>query len=141
MDPKGRVLAGAAVLRANQRFYEAFGRGDFAGMSELWARSAPVACLHPGAPLIAGRAAVLSSWQRILEGISTWSLVSRDESVHLLGDVAFVTCLEVNGNQPAHLIATNVFIREDQEWRLVHHHAGPLTHPVPVRLVPKSSVN
>jgi ketosteroid isomerase-like protein len=141
MDPKQRVLAEAAVLRANQSFYEAFGRGDYARMEELWARSAPVACLHPGAPLISGRAAVLDSWRRILEGVGTWSLVSREASVLLFGDVAVVTCLEANGHQPAHLIASNVFVLEERDWRLVHHQAGPLTQPVPARPAAKSSVN
>jgi ketosteroid isomerase-like protein len=141
MDPKQRALAEAAVLRANQSFYEAFARGDFAGMDELWARLAPVACLHPGAPLISGRNAVLDSWRRILEGVGTWKLVSREASVLLFGEFAVVTCLEANGNQPAHLIASNVFVLEGEDWRLVHHHAGPLTQPVPPRAIAKSSVN
>lgn len=135
MDPKQRALAEAGVLRANQSFYEAFARGDFAGMDELWARMVPVACLHPGAPLISGRGAVLDSWRRILDGVGTWKLVSREATVLLFGETAVVTCLEANGNQPAHLIASNVFVLEEDDWRLVHHHAGPLTQPVPARAV------
>lgn len=98
-------------------------------MSELWAELAPVACLHPGAPLLAGRHAVLSSWKKLLDAAPAWKMVSRDATVLLLGSAAIVTCLEANGDQPAHLIATNVFVLEEGRWRLVHHHAGPLTVP------------
>jgi ketosteroid isomerase-like protein len=129
MTPGERARAEAAVLEANQEFYRAFGRGDFNAMSELWAKLAPVACLHPGAPLLAGRHAVLASWKQLLDAAPAWKMVSRDATVLLLGPAAIVTCLEANGDQPAHLIATNVFVLEEGRWRLVHHHAGPLTVP------------
>jgi ketosteroid isomerase-like protein len=129
MTPGERARAEAAVLEANQEFYRAFGRGDFHAMSELWAKLAPVACLHPGAPLLSGRPAVLASWKQLLGAAPAWKMVSRDATVLLLGSTAIVTCLEANGDQPAHLIATNVFVSEEGRWRLVHHHAGPLTVP------------
>ena len=37
-----------AVLAANLEFYRAFTMRDVAAMDALWARDAPVACLHPG---------------------------------------------------------------------------------------------
>lgn len=129
MTLEERAQAEAAVLDANQEFYRAFGRGDFEAMSELWAKHVPVACLHPGAALLAGRHAVLGSWKQLLEAAPAWKMKSRDATVHLLGPAAVVTCLEANGDQPAHLIATNVFVLEEGRWRLVHHHAGPLTVP------------
>ncbi|MFL5400830.1 MAG: nuclear transport factor 2 family protein [Myxococcales bacterium] len=33
----------------------------------------------------------------------------------------------------ATLVATNLFVREDGTFRMVHHHAGPLTRMAPVR--------
>lgn len=129
-----RLEAEAKILEANREFYLAFSRGDYDAMSELWAKSSPVACLHPGAPLLAGRAAVLGSWRQLLTGSPSWQMVSREPSVHLLGEVAFVTCLEANGDQPAHLVATNIFVYEDRRWRLVHHQAGPLSSPQPLLL-------
>jgi ketosteroid isomerase-like protein len=129
MDQSARIQTETAVLEANQAFYAAFSRGDFEAMSELWAKLVPVACLHPGAPLISGRHAVLQSWRQLLDGARAWKMVSRDAIVHLLGDTAFVTCLEANGDQPAHLIATNIFVLEEEHWRVVHHQAGPLQAP------------
>jgi hypothetical protein len=38
--------------------------------------------------------------------------------------MAFVVCVEtLSGGR---LAATNVFVREGGEWRIVHHHAGPI---------------
>jgi ketosteroid isomerase-like protein len=141
MDAGERAQKEAAILQANQAFYQAFSRGDFAAMGELWARAAPVACLHPGAPLLSGRAAVLGSWRQILNVAPSFEMVAREPRVCLLGDAAFVTCLEANGKRPAHLIATNVFVWEEERWRMVHHHAGPLTTPEPVRAESSKHVN
>ncbi|HWO12181.1 MAG TPA: nuclear transport factor 2 family protein [Polyangiaceae bacterium] len=140
MIDRERAREEALVLEANQEFYRAFSRGDFAAMSELWAKAASVACLHPGARLLCGRHAVLSSFRELLAAAPAWKMVSRDARVHWLGQCAFVTCLEANGEQPAHLAATNIFVLEDGRWRMVHHHAGPLSVPEP-RRPPSALVN
>jgi ketosteroid isomerase-like protein len=126
-----RLAAEAAVLEANQAFYTAFTRGDFQAMSQLWAEHAPSACLHPGMNVIAGRGAVLDTWRQILQQVAGVEMACRAPRVHVLGEVALVTCLEANGKHPAHLVATNVFVLEGGRWRMVHHHAGPLSQSVP----------
>jgi ketosteroid isomerase-like protein len=123
-------LVEAAVLQANSAFYRAFSRGDFAAMSDLWARRMPVACLHPGAPAIYGREHVLESWKRILRGAMPFEMRCDRPTVLLVGDAVVVTGYEANGDRPAHLAATNVFALEDGVWRMVHHHAGPLSTPM-----------
>jgi ketosteroid isomerase-like protein len=128
----------ADVLEANASFYRAFSRADYASMSRLWAERAPVACFHPGAPLLVGRAQVLESWKQILRG--PVPMRCDHAVVHLLGDVAFVTCYEGNGDRPAHLAATNAFVLEDDRWRMVHHHVGPLSSPI-AKPAPPSKAN
>ena len=41
------------------------------------------------------------------------------------------------------LVATNVFVREDDRWRMVHHHASALPDPfgVPVMPAPSNDIN
>lgn len=133
-----QIATEVAVLEANQDFYRAFSDGDFEAMSRLWAARAPIACMHPGLPAIVGRARVLGSWKRILGDASGWDMSCRDARAHVLGDTAFVTCFEASGDGPAHLAATNVFVLEDGEWRMVHHQAGPLSEPVPTSSSPES---
>jgi ketosteroid isomerase-like protein len=121
----------AAVLGANAMFYRAFTRGDYAAMSDLWAERAPVTCFHPGRQAVVGRSAVLDTWKQILGGASNFQLRCDRAVVRILGDAAIVTCYEGSDDEPAHLAATNVFALEDGRWRMVHHHAGPLSTPVP----------
>jgi ketosteroid isomerase-like protein len=122
-----------AVLRANQSFYTAFTAGDYGAMSDLWARRAPVSCLHPGAPVVIGRVAVLDGWRQILRGSSGPELRCDQPRVSVFGDTAIVTGYEAGGDDPAHLAMTNVFVLEDGAWRMVHHHAGPLARAMPRR--------
>ena len=58
-----------AVLAANAAFYRAFAERDVAAMDALWARSVPVACIHPGWQVLNGREAVMASWRGILAGV------------------------------------------------------------------------
>ena len=120
-----------AILAANARFYRAFNDGDVAAMSALWAARAPVACLHPGEPLVVGRQQVLHRWREILSMSPAFKLRCDRPTVQIMGTTALVYCYEGGGSAPAHLAATNVFVYEDQSWRMVHHQAGPLATPLP----------
>lgn len=122
--------AEAAVYLANERFYRAFSEGDYPAMSELWAQRVQVACFHPTAPALIGREAVLQSFRQILRGAPTFALRCEDAVVTVVSDTAILTCYEGAGEEPAHLAATNVFVFEDGDWRMVHHHAGPLSRPI-----------
>ena len=114
----------ADVLAANQAFYDAFARRDADAMAALWAARAPVACIHPGWGALIGRDEVISSWRAILENPRSPKIRFSDATAHVHGESAFVVCAEsVSGSD---LIATNVFVREDGAWRMVHHHAGPV---------------
>jgi hypothetical protein len=113
-----------AALSQNLEFYRAFSTRDIAAMERLWARHAPVSCIHPGWTLITGREEVLQSWHSILSGPSAPSVLCYDESVTLQNGLAMVTCEEELENGT--LAATNLFIKENGLWRLVHHHASQI---------------
>src|SRR5688500_8395498 len=105
-----------AVLEANAAFYAAFNARDVDRMEDLWARHARAACIHPGANALAGRDAVMESWGMILSNPAQPRITSGGETATVIGDVAFVVCRELVAGTP--LIATNVFVREDGEWRI-----------------------
>ena len=115
------------VLVANQAFYDAFARRDVAAMEALWARRAPVTCVHPGWQALRGREAVLASWRGILQGPNPPDIGCAAPTAHLLGEAAFVVCTERLPG--AELVATNYFVREDGTWKLVHHHASGVARP------------
>ncbi|RLB51392.1 MAG: DUF4440 domain-containing protein [Deltaproteobacteria bacterium] len=118
----------AEVVRlANEAFYRAFRARSYPAMEAIWAKEAPVACMHPGMDVIFGRAEVLKSWRGILAHGGAPKLVCARVEVRLLGTTAYVTCLEGTSGDPPALIATNIYVREDDTWRMALHQAGPLT--------------
>jgi ketosteroid isomerase-like protein len=113
-----------AVLAANLEFYRAFTTRDLAAMDALWARTAPVACIHPGWPPLADRDEIMQSWQGILSSPQSPRIACYDERVLVFGDTALVICEEeLEGGT---LVASNFFVREGDAWRLAHHQAGQL---------------
>ena len=115
------------IQAVNDAFYRAFRDRDYAAMEALWARAAPIACMHPGMGPVSGRSAVLASWRGILGHPGAPTLQCSEVRVHLLGTSAFVTCFEGSVGESARLVATNVLTLEEGRWRLVHHQAGPLS--------------
>lgn len=129
-----------AVLFANEAFYRAFAGRDMAAMEALWARRHAVSCLHPGWPPLQGREDVLRSWRGILQADAEIDIVCQDSSVTCQGDIAMVLCYERLGG--SYLIATNVFVREDRYWRMLHHHSGPTAgRPAETEDVPSVTFN
>ncbi len=129
----------ATVKSANQELYRAFREQDMGAMTALWAREHMVACIHPGWHVLTGRNHVLTSWRAILENEDSPDVTARDEQVHINGDTAFVICTErVDRTE---LVATNIFVRENNEWLLVHHQAAPFSRRVPVVEVEEDTVN
>jgi ketosteroid isomerase-like protein len=114
----------AAVLAANQAFYDAFNQKDPMLMDNVWATLPGVTCIHPGWNLLEGREAVLGSWRNILTNPAQPRIVTGGAKVSVRGDVAVVVCRELVGG--AQLVATNVFVFEVKAWKLLHHHSGPV---------------
>lgn len=116
------VSAEGDVLAANGAFYAAFAVGDIDAMESLWAREAPVACVHPGWPPVRGRDKVMSAWAGILQSPPQPAVRAFGEHVMLLGEVAIVIGFEAIGD--ISLVATNVYAREGGVWKMVHHQAA-----------------
>ena len=112
----------AAVLFANDAFYVAFLNHDMKAMDDLWACGAMVSCIHPGWNHLTGREAVIESWARILANHNGPTFKVSGASVSIYKDTAVVICYEVFDDQT--VVATNIFLREQNEWRIIHHQAG-----------------
>lgn len=119
-----------AVEDANARFYRAFETLDIAEMDAVWLHAERARCIHPGWPLIAGWDAIRSSWEAIFANTTEMRFTIGDARVSGELDLAWVTCTEnilsdVQGRVAVtSILATNVFERTSDGWRLVHHHAS-----------------
>jgi ketosteroid isomerase-like protein len=112
-----------AVLEANEAFYRAFNQKNMGLMDRVWSADDAITCIHPGWNVLRGREAVLESWRAILENPRQPRIVAGGATIDWAGpDVAIVICRELVAGSP--LAATNVFVREDGAWKLLHHHSG-----------------
>ncbi len=115
-----------SVLASNREFYRAFRERDLPAMERLWADNIPVACVHPGWDALTSRSDIIDSWKGILANRQSPRIRCQDEAVLFVGETAMVLCHEIVGDQA--LVATNVLIKQDTTWRLVHHQATPLAN-------------
>lgn len=113
------------ILAANAAFYKAFAERDYPAMAAVWAKNAPVSCIHPGWPPLMGRDAVLASWRDVLSAAEPIDIRVRDIGVQGYGDAALVLCGEILNGRAA-LAAANLFVREDGAWRLAFHQSGQI---------------
>lgn len=125
----------------NTAFYEAMERGDLDALSELWLAgdNLGVSCVHPGWQVLSGRGEVLRSYALIMANTEYIQFFLTDVVVSVAGDTALVTCTEnILSGGPAEesgalgplvgqlVVATNVFRRTTEGWRLWSHHGSPV---------------
>ncbi|WP_406428004.1 nuclear transport factor 2 family protein [Streptomyces sp. NBC_01589] len=131
----------AAVEQANTAFYEAMERGDLDELSGLWlpGEDLTISCVHPGWPVLSGRGEVLRSYALIMANTEYIQFFLTDVGVSMIGDTALVTCTEnILSGGPAEdggelgplvgqlVVATNVFRRTVDGWKLWSHHGSPV---------------
>jgi ketosteroid isomerase-like protein len=125
-----------ALLAANAAYYRAFATRDLAAMETLWAEDG-VTCVHPGWPVLVGRAPILRSYRDIFRNPSQEAVSAREERLVVDGADGRVFCVEEVGG--GLLLATNWFRAIEGRWRLLHHQASPLAPPPQSRAGEKRS--
>ena len=128
MRHRGGKVDKDGILAANAAFYQAFAEADLLAMDQLVAREHSVAIIHPGWPAVSGREQVMETWRLIFAG-GAQDVRPVNPEVFAYGEAARVVVYEKVGE--VYLAATNLFVREDGDWRLVHHQAGPIPAPAP----------
>jgi ketosteroid isomerase-like protein len=124
------------VEAVNAAFYEAFETADLDTMQDLWLEDPDTLCVHPGALPVRGTGPINRSWALIMANTPYIQFFLTDVEVSVLERVASVTCTEnvLTGDERtgpdafggARAVATNVFVRTDDGWRLWIHHASPV---------------
>ena len=134
-----------AVEAANAALYAALEAGDLDALTDVWVSGADAddvrgaVCVHPGWPVLRGRASVLRSYALIMAHTEYIQFFLTDVEIELLGDVALVTCTEniLSGGESEQegelgplvggkVVATNLFRRTAAGWRLWSHHGSPV---------------
>ena len=99
-------------------------------MDKVWENSDRVLCIHPGWRALVGWEEVRKSWEGIFYNTTLMHFNLTETQVVVHGDSAWVTCVEnitsvVDGSASNFGVqATNVFVRDDGGWVIVHHHGS-----------------
>ena len=118
------------ILYANKAFFVAFSTASFDLMKKVWSSSEEIVCIHPGWAPLYGQEAVMQSWSNILMGGHTPKITCHNAIAHFLKfDLCFVTCFE--SLQGGTMAATNIFLNEENSWKMIHHHAAPTAQHIP----------
>jgi uncharacterized protein (TIGR02246 family) len=125
-----------ALRELNSAFYRAVEELDLEAMDRLWLHEGWVRCIHPGWDLLVGWDVVRQSWEQIFSGTRWIRVTPTSIDVQVLGEVGLVGCAEnitatSDGDVGVAVAqATNLFLKTEDGWRLIHHHSSP----APVRV-------
>jgi ketosteroid isomerase-like protein len=113
-------------------FYEAMQLGDIDKLMACWADEDDIVCVHPGGPRLVGALAIRSGFEAMFSHGTIRAHIEHVRRVQTLSVsihsvLERVEVLTANGPAQAYVIATNVYLKTAQGWRLVAHHASPGT--------------
>ena len=113
-------------------FYEALQLGNINKLMACWADEDDIVCVHPGGARLLGAGAIRAAFDMMF---TNGSIQARAEKVHRVDSLGAsvhsvlerIEVLTEEGPRHAYVIATNVYQKTPQGWRMTAHHASPGT--------------
>lgn len=128
--PAPAATGAGSVDDLEAAFYEALQSADLDKLMACWADEDEIVCVHPGGPRLIGAGAIRAAFGAMFANgsIRAWpEAVHKSESlasaVHSVRER--IEVLTEEGARTAYVIATNVYHKTVQGWRMVAHHASP----------------
>ena len=121
------------ALESNQRFYDAFNKNDLDLMTRAWLNDPIAQCIHPGWDVLTGFKPIIESWRRIFSAAQDLEIKLSHVKVIVSEDLAWIACQEnlfsisTSGVQLSKVHATNLFKQVAGEWKMILHHASPVS--------------
>lgn len=131
--PRVKPLQAALMATPDEteaQFYEALQHADLERVMSVWSDDEDIACIHPGGPRLVGAQAIRSAFESLFANGSVDARISQVRRI-VAGGFAVHHVLEElrvaspEGPQRAYVLATNIFVKTPQGWRLLAHHASP----------------
>jgi ketosteroid isomerase-like protein len=128
--PKAKVASlMASPDDIEAQFYEAMQGGDLDRLMAVWSDDDEIICVHPGGPRVVGAQAIRATFEAIF---AQGSIPVMPEGVHRVRSAGSavhnvlerVDIITAEGVRTAYVVATNVYVKTVQGWRLVAHHAS-----------------
>lgn len=126
------VTFGGSADDIEAAFYEALQNADIEKLMACWADEDDIVCVHPGGPRLVGSGAVRAAFEAMFANGNIQARPERVRKVESLGSAVHnvlerVGVMTAEGPREAWVIATNVYHKTAQGWRMVAHHASPGT--------------
>ncbi len=123
---------GGSASDLEAAFYDALQSANIEKLMACWADEDEVVCVHPGGTRLVGIGAIRAAFEALFSNGSIRAIPERVRSVDSLASsvhsvVERIEVMTPQGPQQAYVIATNVYHKTAQGWRLVAHHASPGT--------------
>lgn len=114
------------------QFYDALREGDIDKLMRCWADEDEISCVHPGGPRVVGAGAIRSSFDAMFSNGAIHATPMRVRKIEALSSAVHnvierIDVMTPEGPREAYVIATNVYHKTAQGWRIVAHHASPGT--------------
>ena len=133
--PKAKLQAatvGGSADEIEAAFYDALQSGDIERLMACWADEEDIVCVHPGGPRLLGAVSIRNSFEAMF---ANGVIPAQPEYVRKIETITsamhnLVERIELHlqeNTQVAYVLATNVYMRTAQGWRMVAHHASPGT--------------
>ena len=113
-------------------FYEALQSGNIDKLMACWGDEDDIVCVHPGGARLVGATAIRSTFDAMFsngsiraQAVKVRKVETMSASVHSV--LERIEVLTEEGPRHAYVIATNVYYKTAQGWRMVAHHASPGT--------------
>ena len=124
------AMVGGSADDIEASFYEALQSADIERLMACWADDDEVVCVHPGGPRIVGITAIRATFEAIFSNGSIRAWPQHVRKVEALASVVHnvlerVEVMSDTGPTQAYVLATNVYHKTVQGWRMVVHHASP----------------
>ena len=131
--PKAKTQAavmGGSADDIEAAFYVALQSADIERLMACWADEDEIVCVHPGGPRVVGVGAIRATFDAIFSNGSIRAWPEQVRKVEALASVVHnvlerVEVMTEAGPAQAYVLATNVYHKTAQGWRMVAHHASP----------------
>jgi ketosteroid isomerase-like protein len=135
MSPKTKLRAatvGGTADEVEAAFYEALQHGDIDALMACWSDDDETFCVHPGGPRLVGPTAIRAAFEQMFGNGAIHATPARVRKVETLASSVHnvlerIEVLTAEGPRHAFVLATNVYHKSAQGWRMVAHHASPGT--------------
>jgi ketosteroid isomerase-like protein len=131
-DKLQAATLGGSADDIENAFYEALHTADIQKLMGCWADEEDIVCVHPGGPRLIGAGAIRAAFEAMFANGNIQAYPERIHKIESLASavhhlVERVEIMTPQGPQKAWVIATNVFHKTPQGWRMVAHHTSPGT--------------